>query len=128
MTSRGDRESPLESGDNRPYDTPDAAALIEAVRNYLHDDLMERTEGPDRWMLRIAANALTIAGRELSYQQQHRVAHRHRLEALGVATDAELAQRIRAGDFDDRWDEVHAALEISAAESLSVANPRYFDK
>lgn len=110
---------------NRPYDTPDAAALIDAVRTYLHDDLMERTEGPDRWLLRIAANALAIAGRELASGQQHRVAHEQRLRGLGVSSDAELAERIRSGDFDNRWEEVHEALAIGVAESLSVANPRH---
>lgn len=116
---------PLPARTNHPYDAPDAVALVRAVSTYLHDDLLPRSDGADRWILRVAANALAIAAREIEYGEAHRNAHRARLEALGVATDEELAAAIRAGDFDDRWAEVSAAVSASVRDSLDVANPAY---
>lgn len=110
---------------NAPYDAPEASQLIAAVRDYLHDDLMERTTGADRWLLRVAANALTIAQREMQYRPAHRAAHAERLAALGAASDRSLCQAIRAGEFDNRWDEVAIAVRHSIADSLHVANPEY---
>jgi hypothetical protein len=47
------------------------------------------------------------------------------LSRLGVRTDAELADAIRAGDLDDRADEVSAAVRASVASKLAVAHPGY---
>ena len=41
--------------------------------------------------------------------------------------DTELAARIRAGDFDDRYAEVRDAVWASVRDKLAVANPRYLD-
>ena len=51
--------------------------------------------------------------------------HGWRLAALGVADDAQLAGAIRAGDLDDRWDDVVTALAATALDKVRVANPRY---
>ena len=110
---------------NAPYDAPDAGALIEAVRRYLHDDLMPRSDGADRWVLRVAANALAIAGREVELGPEHRASHEARLRSLGVDSDRELSEAIRAGTFDDRWDEVASVVRAGVAASLAVANPGY---
>jgi hypothetical protein len=54
---------------------------------------------------------------------------RQRLTALlekdGSLEDlnAELSARLRAGDFDERWQDVFAHLRQSAVERLSVVNP-----
>jgi len=125
MTDPDPAVEPLPSRSNHPYDAPDAAALIGAVRSYLHDDLLNRTTGADRWLVRIAANALSIAEREIASADGHRQAHRDRLHALDVHDDAELATAIRRGDFDDRWEEVRDAIAASVVDSLSVANPGY---
>ena len=52
-------------------------------------------------------------------------AHRRRLDALGHADDASLAAAIRAGAFDDRFDELHTALWGSVVDKLEVSNPGY---
>ncbi len=109
---------------NHPYDDPDATALITAVRDYL-DGLMQRSEGADRWLLRISANALGIASREVQLGPTHRSSHLARLAALGVSTDRELAELIRSGELDQRWDEVCGAVRATVNDSLSVANPEY---
>lgn len=108
-----------------PYDVPDARELVVAVRDYLADDLLARAEGRDRWLVRIAANALTIAERELRLGPGHAAAHTARLAALGYQDDAALAAAIRAGDLDDRWAELEAMLWDTVADKLAVANPGY---
>jgi hypothetical protein len=108
-----------------PLDAPDAAALIEAVATWLHDDLMPRSEGADRWHLRIAANALRVAGREARDGPALVQAHRDRLAQLGYADDRALCAAIRAGDEDERFGEVLDAIEASVAASLAIANPDY---
>jgi hypothetical protein len=110
---------------NEPYDAPSAGALIEAVRAYLADDLMPRSSGADRWVLRVAANALAIAGREVDLGADHRRAHAERLARFGVGTDAELSTLIRTGALDDRWDEVKAAVEATVSDKLDVASPAH---
>lgn len=110
---------------NEPYDAPSAGVLIEAVRSYLADDLMPRSSGADRWTLRVAANALAIAAREVELGAEHRAAHRERLARFGATTDAELSALIRSGTLDDRWDEVRAAVAATVDDKLDVASPAH---
>ena len=112
---------------NWPHDVPDAGELIEAVRDYLADDLGPRVDGRDRWLVRIAANALTIAAREIESGPADAAAHAERLASLGVDSDAELAAQIHRGEFDDRGSEIAAALWATTLEKLAVANPTYRD-
>jgi len=126
MTEKQPAPLALPERRNHPYDEPDALALIEAVREYL-DTLMQRSSGSDRWLLRISANALGIASREIELGPDHRSAHTARLAELGVATDRELAELIRSGELDHRWDEVRDAIAASVEDSLAVANPSYAD-
>jgi len=114
--------------DNEPFDAPEPAELIDAVRAWLADDFGPRATGRDRWMARIAANALTIAGRELVDGAEIAAAHAARLAALGVADDAALALAIRAGEFDDRRRELARALWATTLDKIDVANPDYRDE
>ncbi|GAA4319068.1 DUF6285 domain-containing protein [Actinomadura luteofluorescens] len=66
-----------------------------------------------------------MARREFLLGDAHRIAHQNRLKPLGCATDADLAAAIRAGDLDDRMDEVVAAVRASVIDKLTVANPRH---
>ena len=112
---------------NWPHDAPDAAELIEAVRDYLHHDLGPRATGRDRWMVRIAANALTIAARELEHGTRDAAAHAARLATFGVDTDEALGAAIRAGHLDDRRTELARSLWTTTLDKLAVANPGYRD-
>lgn len=109
--------------DNHPHDAPTPRELVEAVRDYLAGDLLEHSTGRDRWLLRVAANALTIVERELRLGPQHAVDHRRRLDELGYPDDAALGAAIRAGDLDDRWAEVHRSILDTVRDKLAVANP-----
>jgi hypothetical protein len=44
---------------------------------------------------------------------------------VGVTSDAELAEAIRAGRLDDRAEEVAAVVGASVAAKLAVAHPGY---
>ena len=110
-----------------PLDAPDAVALIGAVVEYLRDDLMPRSEGADRWHLRIAANALTVAAREVADGPAAVAAHRERLTRLGFRDDHELSAAIRSGALDDRFRQVLDVVAAGVADSLAIANPTYRD-
>ena len=108
-----------------PLDAPDAAALVGAVADWLHDDLMVRSTGADRWHLRIAAHALRLAAREVADGPDLVAAHRARLQVLGYQDDAALGAAIRAGIEDDRFAEILDAVAHDVAASLAIANPGY---
>jgi len=108
-----------------PFGRPTAAELIEAVREYLETNVMERTDGGARFEARVARNALGIVERELLLGRDVVAAHAFRLRDLGMGDDVALAAAIRAGDFDDGWEPVAAALAASARDQLLVANPSY---
>lgn len=111
----------------RPHDVPTIEQLVEAVREWLERDVMTSTEGRLRFHARVAANMLAMVERELALGAAQAEAHRARLATLGVADDAELAARIRAGDFDDRYEEVRAVVLATVRDKLAVANPRHLD-
>ncbi len=72
-------------------------------------------------------NVLNTVQRELELGPAQAAAHRERLDALGFADEAELAAAIRAGDVDDRYDEIKAAITATVTDKLKVANPKYLD-
>ncbi|MEZ5230808.1 MAG: DUF6285 domain-containing protein [Acidimicrobiales bacterium] len=75
--------------------------------------------------VRVAANVASMLEREAIAGDAQRRRHRDRLAALGAADDAELADGIRRGAFDDRLGEVAGQLALSTAERLAVVNPRW---
>lgn len=109
------------------HGSPTSAELLEAVREWIENELVPVTEGRTRFHARVAANVLAMVEREIQLGDEQRVAHAARLGALGVADDAELARSIRDGSFDDRLAEVRAALAADVADRLAVANPTYVD-
>ena len=78
-----------------------------------------------RFEARVARNALGVVERELLLGRDVVAAHAFRLRDLGIGDDVALAAAIRAGDFDDGWEPVAAALAASARDQLLVANPSY---
>lgn len=111
-----------------PHDLPDAAGLLEAVREFLERDAMPALDGRLRFHARVAANALAIVQREIELGPAQAEAHRARLARLGFGSDAELAAAIRDGRADDRYHEIAAAVRETVRDKLLVANPRYLDE
>ncbi|HEY1830881.1 MAG TPA: phosphotransferase family protein [Acidimicrobiales bacterium] len=108
-----------------PFGRPTAAELVEAVREYVERNVMERSEGGVRFEARIARNVLQTVERELALGPAIAVAHAARVRALGFPDDRTLAIAIRAGDLDELFADVAGALAASARDQLLVANPAY---
>ncbi|MGH8996439.1 MAG: DUF6285 domain-containing protein, partial [Acidimicrobiales bacterium] len=110
---------------NPPHDAPSAAQLLEAVGEFLSADALGATEGRVQFHVRVAANVVAMVRREIELGPAMARAQAERLERLGVASDAELAEAIRSGRMDDRRDEVADAVRATVADKLAVANPHY---
>jgi hypothetical protein len=113
------------------YGRPTAAELIAAVAGFLDNDVRGATApdgrladaGPVNFHARVAANVLRIVERELLDGPAADVANA--LEGLGYASETDLAMAIRAGDLDDRPDDVLASLRTIVRRRLDVAHPGY---
>jgi alcohol dehydrogenase class IV len=108
-----------------PHDVPDVGQLVEAVREWLERDVMSSDDARLRFHSRVAVNILAMVERELQLGPDHEIAHRRRLERLGVVDDRELASKIRAGDFDSEAEVLRELLRAAVDDKLAVANPRY---
>jgi hypothetical protein len=108
-----------------PHDAPTAAQLVESVREWLERDVLAATEGRLQFHTRVAINVLAMVERELQLDGELQERHAARLAQLGVRDDADLAARIRTGEFDDRADDVRAAVRAAVVDKLRVANPKY---
>jgi hypothetical protein len=106
---------------------PTAEELVDAVREFLERDVMTQTTGALQFHARVAVNALAAVGRELHDGPAMAVAHAARLAALGYSTEGELADAIRSGALDDRYDDVVVAVRATVHDKLAVANPKYLD-
>ena len=104
---------------------PTSEELVEAVREFLEHDVMTSTEGRIQFHTRVAVNVLGMVQRELELGPAQEAAHRARLDALGFEDETALADAIRKGDVDDRYDEIKTAVYDSVVDKLSVANPKY---
>ena len=107
------------------HDSPTAAGLVEAVREFLERDVMDATEGRVQFHTRVAINVLGMVQRELEMGARQESAHADGLRRLGVESEADLASAIRGGALDDRRDEVVAFLRETVRAKLEVANPKY---
>ena len=111
---------------NHPYDAPSAIELIQAVEECITEEIMPSSDGAIKWKLRIAANALKIAIREI----EEIGSHRHILQTIFEdleATDArDLSRKIKAGDYDDRFEVLQEKLLNIVTMKLTITNPNYF--
>jgi len=74
---------------------------------------------------RVAVNILAMVERELAMGEQQEADHAARLASIAMTDDTEFARAIRAGELDDRLDEVRAILRADVDAKLAVANPKY---
>jgi hypothetical protein len=109
-----------------PHDSPAAAQLVEAVREFLERDVMAAVEGRVQFHARVAVNVLGMVERELVLGADQAERHADGLAALGVSDEAELAALIRDGGVDDlRLSEIVAFVRQTVRDKLAVANPKY---
>jgi hypothetical protein len=108
-----------------PHDIPDAAGLVEAVREFLERDVLTSTTGRVQFHTRVAINVLRMVEREFALGVEQAARHQAGLAELGVTSDAELAAAIRSGALDARLDDVRRVVLDSVRDKLEVANPTY---
>jgi hypothetical protein len=110
------------------HDRPTALELIDAARSTLGDELLPAQEGRASFQLRVTLRALGMVERELRHGGAHRALRALALASLGAPDEAELASAIRAGEWDGREAQLHAALRSLVRAKLSVANPGYVEQ
>lgn len=110
---------------------PTAVELLDAVRAYLEDDVMEAVEGRVRFHARVAVNVLATVIRELEQGEAADAAERTGLVALlghdGPIDDlvGELAGAIRDGRLDIADPVLLDHLRSTARADVAIANPRH---
>ena len=108
-----------------PHDRPTAAELLEALREWMEQDLCPGVEGRLQFHTRVAINMVDIVARELELGPAQVVHHDEVLASFGMKDDDELAAAIRAGSFDSDLPSVFSRLLPVVEDKLRVANPRY---
>jgi hypothetical protein len=123
-------------------DRPDAPDLLEAVAEYLFAELRPEVPREQRFKVLVAANLCAVVAREIRAGE---TPDREDLqlfgELLGERTEvpedpdalaertraaaAELAQRLRSGELDDRLHELAPRLAEHVRRKLEVARPGY---
>ena len=119
-------------------DRPTASELADAVREFLESEVLPSVQDPRlRFRLLVAANALSIARRELEMGDDLSREELALLRPLGdapppgtprgqaLALSTALARRIRRGDVPSGTLE---ALRRIAELKLRVASPRYLER
>lgn len=124
-------------------DRPTTPELLDAAQAFLRDDLSDELSGRKRFMTRVVANVLGIVRREWEEEEDAVVAEWERLRALldldegrpetfagtrdrVAELNGQLAEAIRSGDMDDRWEETVDAVHATVTEKLRIANPSWF--
>jgi hypothetical protein len=111
-----------------PHDSPSAAGLLEAVREFLQGDVLGATEGRVQFHTRVAINVLGMLERQLQLGPRQAADHAAGLTRLGYPDEAALASAIRDGTVVDAdLAEVAAFVRQTVRAKLEVANPRYLE-
>jgi Domain of unknown function (DUF6285) len=114
-------------------DRPDARELVEAVAQWLAQELAPQLEAGPRFQAMVAAQGLAIAARELALEQEHTRADGAAFAPLvpGVAGDdpeelrRALSASIAAGDCDGNLPALALVLREHVRRKLAVARPGY---
>jgi len=123
-------------------DRPAAPELLEAVAEYLYAELRPEAPREQRFKLLVAANVCAVIARELragtlpsredlalfqSVLGERGDAPTDPAELAGQtrAAAAELARRLRSGEFDERIDELTPRLAEHVRRKLEIARPGY---
>jgi hypothetical protein len=126
-------------------DRPDAPELLEAVAEFLFADVRDWAPREKRFQVLVAANLCAVVARELRAGDEPLTEDLALFgELLGEeapetdlpeedlreavrAAETELARRLRAGELDDRLDELSDRLRDHVRRKLEIARPGYAD-
>lgn len=118
------RPLPPPAAEARLHGRPTAAELLEAVREWVDDEVRQASAGAIGFQSRVAANVLAMLMRENLHGPTMEAEHAERLRTLGIADEHAFAAGIRSGSLSG--DLVIRALAESVVDKLRVANPRWF--
>lgn len=123
-------------------DRPTAGELLDAAREFLETEIMPELTGRKQFHVRVTVNVLKMLGREWAHEEDAVCFEWARLQSLLDRDDpapatyaqtrdevkemnAELSRRIRAGEFDDRFNEALSVLRVNVEDKLRIANPAW---
>jgi hypothetical protein len=113
-------------------DRPSADELLDSVAEYLFGELRPEVSREQRFKVLVAANVCAVVARELrAGEEPDREDLALFAELLGEPADdvqaaaAELSRRLRAGELDERVDELAPRLEEHVRRKLEIARPGY---
>jgi hypothetical protein len=113
-------------------DRPAAPELLESVAEYLVGELRPEVPREQRFKVLVAANVCAVVAREIRAGDEPDTQDLALFnELLGEEADdvhaaaAELSRRLRAGELDDRIDELTPRLEEHVRRKLEIARPGY---
>jgi hypothetical protein len=112
------------------HDSPPATELLEAVREFLQDELkpLVETDPTLKTHVGIALSVIGVVERELAYGPKQEVEHQQNLASLGVTSEEDLSNAIKSGALDNQRDKVIQVLKQTTAAKLIVANPRFLEQ
>jgi hypothetical protein len=121
-------------------DRPTAVELLDALGAFMRDRSANARDRWERFQFQVAANSIAIIGRELQMEDGFM---RLEWEGLDILLGAEamppeqpafverlqercrdLAERIRAGEFDDREDVLLPFLWETVVNKVRIASPK----
>jgi hypothetical protein len=114
-----------------PLDMPRMDELVVSVRDFLRQDVMEKTKGRTQFLARVASNSLDIVLRELATGPQHLARQAERLEALlGESGELEslkwrLVRRLRDGSMPLDQPGLQEYLRESVVNQAAIDQPSY---
>ena len=120
-------------------DRPGRAELLDAVAEFLFTEVRNSVPREQRFQVLVAANVCAVVAREIRAGAEplfldlllfnsllgRDVPEVDDLDRDVRAAQAELAQTLRSGAFDDRLDEVAGALREHVRRQLAIARPGY---
>jgi hypothetical protein len=115
-------------------DRPTASELLAAIADFLREEAtpaLDRTEPRLGFQMRVAANALAILEREARLGPAADAREHARLAKLlgrdGSLADLnrELARQLREGKRDEHDAQLMEHLEVTVADKIAIANPRW---
>ena len=115
------------------HDAPSTKELVEAVKRFIDDTASPQLTGHAAFHARVASNVLGTVLRELDQRPSAEADEKARLVALlGAdpattveALNAQLCEKIRAGDVDVSTAGLLEHLKTTTIAQLSVDQPKY---
>jgi len=115
-----------------PHDMPRIDELLVSVRNFLHQDVMNATEGRTNFMARVGGNSLDIVLRELALGPELRRRETERLRAvLGESTTDlaalrwSLVHQLRDGSMPLDREGLVGYLREAVVNQVAIDQPKY---